>query len=144
MHTLQVAHMAPDVVRRMTFIHKLNLYVHGVLERQIRLYEWLLHHLQDLLDSIGILSTGHLPLLLFPPTVLQNITANAIQMVCKMYPDYALAIEHITEYYDIKLATFSPDSGGSMVVAFPVFVKDHASKPKTLYEIEMVKVPIPD
>ena len=33
MHTLQVAHMVPDVVGRMTFIHKLNLYVHGVLER---------------------------------------------------------------------------------------------------------------
>ena len=31
-----------------------------------------------------------------------------------------------------------------MVVAFPVFVKDHASEPKTLYEIEMVKVPIPN
>ena len=31
-----------------------------------------------------------------------------------------------------------------MVVAFPVFVKDHASKPNTLYEIEMVKVPIPN
>ena len=67
MHTLQVAHMVPDVVGRMTFIHKLNLYVHGVLERQIRLYEWLLCHLQDLLDSIGILSTGHLPPLFFSP-----------------------------------------------------------------------------
>ena len=31
-----------------------------------------------------------------------------------------------------------------MVVAFPVFVKDHASEPKTLYEIEMVKVLIPN
>ena len=132
MHTLQVAHMVPDVIRRMTFIHKLNLYVHGVLERQIRLYEWLLCHLQDLLDSIGILSTGHLPPLLFPPTVLQNITANAIEMVHKTHPDDALAIAHIAEYYDMKLATFGLDSDGSMVVAFPVFVKDHASKPKTV------------
>ena len=141
---LQVAHMAPDVISRMTFIHKLNLYVHSMLERQIRLYEWLLHHLQDLLDSIGILSTGHLPPELFPPTVLQNVTANAIEMVCKIHPYYTLAIGHLTEYYDIKLAMFSLDSDGSMVVAFPVFVKDHASEPKTLYEIEMVKVPIPD
>ena len=91
---LQVAHMAPDVISRMTFIHKLNLYVHSMLERQIRLYEWLLCHLQDLLDSIGILSTGHLPPLLLPPTVLQNITANAIEMVHKTHPDYDLAIEH--------------------------------------------------
>ena len=141
---LQVAHMVPDVIRRMTFIHKLNLYVHSMLEGQIRLYEWLLHHLQDLLDSIGILSTGHLPPLLFPPTVLQNITANTIEMVCKTHPDYALVIGNITKYYDMKLAMFALDSDGSMVVAFPVFVKDHASEPKILYEIEMVKVPIPD
>ena len=76
LYTLQIAHMAPDVTGRMTFIHKLNLYVHSVLERQIRLYEWLLQHLEELLDSIGILSTGHLPPLLFPPTVLKNITTN--------------------------------------------------------------------
>ena len=142
LHTLQVAHMAPDVIGRMTFIHKLNLYVHSMLERQIRLYEWLLCHLQDLLDSIGILSTRHLPPDLFPPTVLQNVTANAIEMVCKTHPDYALAIRHITEYY--ILAMFGLDSDGSMVVAFPIFVKDHASEPKTLYEIETVKVPIPN
>ena len=120
---LQVAHMVPDVIRRMTFIHKLNLYVHSMLERQIRLYEWLLCHLQDLLDSIGILSTGYLPPLLFPPTVLQNVIANAIEMVCKTHPDYALAIGHVTEYYDMKLAMFGLDSDGSMVVAFPVFVR---------------------
>ena len=120
---LQVPHMAPDVISRMMFIHKLNLYVHSMLERQIRLYEWLLHHLQDLLDSIGILSTGHLPPGLFPPTVLQNVTANAIEMVCKTHPGYALAIRHITEYYDMKLAMFALDSDGSMVVSFPSFCK---------------------
>ena len=65
-------------------------------------------------------------------------------MVHKTHPDYALAIGHITEYYDMKLAMFGLDSDGSIVVAFPVFVKGHASEPKTLYEIEMVKVPIPD
>ena len=136
--------MVPDVTGKMTFMHKLNLYVHSVLECQIRLYEWLLQHLKDLLDSIGILSTGHLPPLLFPPTVLNNITTNAINLVCKSHPDYVLAIDHITEYYDMKLATFGVDADGNMIIAFPVFVKDHTSEPKTLYEIETVKVPIPD
>ena len=42
LHTLQAAHLAPHVIGGMTFIHKMNLYVHSVLERQIRLYEWLL------------------------------------------------------------------------------------------------------
>ena len=65
-----------------------------------------------------------------------------LQMPLKWFT--RLAIRHITEYYDMKLATFGLDSDGSMVVAFPVFVKDHASEPKTLYEIEMVKEPIPN
>ena len=144
LYTLQIAHMAPDVTGRMTFIHKLNLYVHSVLECQIKLYEWLLQHLQDLLDSIGILSTGHLPSLLFPPTVLKNITTNAIKLVHKLHPDYVLAIDHVTAYYDMKLATFGVDTENNMIIAFPIFVKDHTSKPKTLYEIETVKVSIPD
>ena len=82
---------------------------------------------------------------LFPPTVLQNVIANAIEMVHKTHPDYALGIRQITEYYDIKLATFGLDSDGSMVVAFPVFCKKTMpANPRFLYEIEMVKVPIPD
>ena len=44
----------------------------------------------------------------------------------------------------MKLATFSVDTDGNMVVAFPVFVKDCTSEPKTLFEIKIVKVPIPD
>ena len=69
-----------------------------MLECQIRLYEWLLQHLKDLLESIGILSTGHLPPLLFTPKVLENITTNAINLVPRSHPDDVLAINHITEY----------------------------------------------
>ena len=136
LYMLQIAHMVPDVTGRMTFMQNLNLYVHSVLECQIRLYEWLLWHLKYLLDSIGIFRTGHLPPLLFPPTFLKNITTNAINLVHKSHADYVLAIDHITEYYDMKLATFGVDSGDNMVVAFPVFEKDHTSGTKTLYEIE--------
>ena len=96
--------MAPGLPRiegRLTFMHKMNLYVHSVLERQIRLYESMLRHLKDLLDCIGILSTGKLPLMLFPPTVLENITSNAIDMVCHTHPKYELAVGHVSEYYDM-------------------------------------------
>ena len=105
MYTVQMANMIPDVSGRMTFMHKLNLYVHSVLERQIRLYEWLLRYLKDLLNAMGILSTGHLPPFLFPTTILQNITTNALLMVKKSHPNFVLAIKHLTEYYDMKLAT---------------------------------------
>ena len=56
---------------------------------------------------------------------------------------YMLQIAHMVpdvtgriEYYDMKLATFGMDADSHMIIAFPVFVKDHTSKPKTLYEIE--------
>ena len=147
LRTLQHAHMVPDlpgIEGRLSFMHKMNLYVHSVLERQIRLYELMLCHLKDLLDCIGILSTGKLPPMLFPPTVLENITSNTIDMVCHTHPKYDLAVGHISEYYDMKLCTFGVGIEGNMVVAFPIFVKDHSDKPKTLYELETVKVPIPD
>ena len=123
--TLQMAHMLPDISGRVTFIHKMNLYVHSVLERQIRLYEWLLRNLKVLLNAIGILSTGHLPPFSFPPTVLGNITTNALVMVMKSHPNFVLAIKHLTEYYVMKLATFGVDPDGNMIIAFPVFVLDH-------------------
>ena len=126
--------MTPDVIGRMKFMHKFDLYVHSVLE-------WLLQHLEELFDSIGILSTGHLPPILFPPTALKNITTHAINSVHKLHPDYVLAIDHVTAYYDMKLVTFGVDHENNMIIAFPIFVKDHNSKPKTLYEIEDCKSP---
>ena len=137
LYTLQIAHMTPDVIGRMTFMQKLNLYVHSVHERQIRLYEWLLQHLEELLDSIGILSTGHLPPLLFPPTVLTNITTNAINLVHRLHPDYVLAIDHVTAYYDMKLTTFGVDHENNMSIAFPIFVKDHNSKPRHCMKLKL-------
>ena len=74
---------------------------------------------ERLLDSIGILSTSQLPPMLFPPSVLDNITSNAIDMVHCTHPEYELAVGHVTEYYDMKLGTFGVDTDGNMVVAFP-------------------------
>ena len=66
--------------------------------------------------------------MLFPPTVLENITSNTIDMVCCTHPEYELAVGHVTEYYDMTLGTFGVDIEGNMVVAFPIFVKDHSDK----------------
>ena len=68
---------------------------------------------------------------MFPPTILKDTANNAISLVQKSHPDYVLAIDHITEYYDMKLANFGVDSSGNMAIAFPIFVKDHTSETKT-------------
>ena len=47
----------------------------------------------------------------------------AIEMVHKTHPDYALAIRHITEYYNMKLATFGLDSEWQHGSSFPSFHK---------------------
>ena len=65
-------------------------------------------------------------------------------MVHRTHPEYELAVGHVTEYYDMTLGTFGINIEGNMVVAFLIFVKDHSDKPKTLNELETVKVPIPD
>ena len=61
------------------------------------------------------------------------------------YPDYELAANHISHYRDKELVTFSVDRvTHSLVVTFPVFIKDFKQPPLSLFEIETVPVPIPD
>ena len=48
-------------------------------------------------------------------------------------------------YCDMKLVTFAIDrEAHSLIVSFPVFVKDFRQPPLKLYEIDTVAVPIPD
>ena len=66
-------------------------------------------------------------------------------MVKKNYLDYGLAVNHIFHYRDMELDTFSVDRiTHSLIVAFPVFIKDFNQPPLSLFEIEIVPVLIPD
>ena len=66
-------------------------------------------------------------------------------MVKKNYPDYELAANHISHYRDMELVTFSVDGvTHSLIVTFPVFIKDFKQPLLSLFEIETVPVPIPD
>ena len=64
------------------------------------------------------------------------------KMVKKNYPDYA---NHISHYRDMELVTFSVDRvTHSLIMTFPVFIKDFKQPPLSLFEIETVQVPIID
>ena len=66
-------------------------------------------------------------------------------MVQKGHLYYALAAEHISHYRDIKLVTFAVDQNThSLIVTFPVFIKDYWRPPLSFFEIKSVAVPIPD
>ena len=83
---------------RLLFAHKLSIYLTSVQETQLRLYDELERVLRQFLSAVEILSRGHLPASLFPPSTLRRITSNALQMVQKKNPDYVLTIKHVTEY----------------------------------------------
>ena len=96
-------------------------------------------------DAIAILSQGRLPRSLFPDQRLKSILTKVDKMVKKNYPDYELAANHISHYRDMELVTFSVDKvTHSLIVTFPVFIKDFKQPPLSLFEIETVPVPIPD
>ena len=66
-------------------------------------------------------------------------------MVKKQYPDYELAVTHISHYCDMKMVTFAVDQQTpSLIVVFPAFIKDFKQPPLALFEIESVLVPIKD
>ena len=100
---------------------------------------------RELLDTIAILSQRRLPRSLFSDQRLKGILTELDKMVKKNYPDYELAANHISHYRDMELVTFSVDRvTHSLIVTFPVFIKDFKQPPLSLFEIETVPVPIPD
>lgn len=129
---------------RIRFMHLLQVYFQTVSEKHIRLYEELIRHLLDVLRAIRTLSRGHIPVELFPPALLGNITEKAVKMIRNAHPEYSAVLEHVTKYYDLQVVTFGLDSSDDLVVTFPVFVHDRTQKPLNLYEIETVMVPIHD
>ena len=100
---------------------------------------------RELLDATAILSQRRVPRSLFPDQKLKSILNEVDKMVKKNYPDYELAANHISHYRDMELVTFSLDRvTHSLIVTFPVFIKDFKQPPFSLFEIETVPVPIPD
>ena len=126
------------------YSHMFQLYIDNLREKYIRLIEALETELNLLLMSIAILSKGYLPPQLFPPITLVRISQKASAMIKAQNPDYVLVLPHITDYYDMRLVTFSLDDQGKLVICFPIFIKEYKKEPMTLYQIETVKVPITD
>ena len=124
---------------------ELQLFLAMAQEEHVTKYKEVFKAGKELLDAIAILSQRRLPRSLFPDQRIEGILAQVDKMVRMRYPDYELAANHISHYRDIELVTFSVDRiAHSLVVTFPVFIKDYKQPPLSLFEIETVPVPIPD
>ena len=100
---------------------------------------------RELLDTIAVLSQRRLSRSLFPDQRLKGMLTEVDKMVKKNYPDYELVAYHISHYRGVELVTFSVDRvTHSLIVTFPVFIKDFKQPPLSLFEIGTVPVPIPD
>ena len=124
---------------------ELQLFLAMAQEEHVTKYKEVFKAGKELLDAIAILSQRRLPRSLFPDQRIEGILAQVGKMVRLRYPDYELDANHISHYRDMELVTFSVDIiTHSLVVTFPVFIKDYKQPPLLLFEIETVPVPIPD
>ena len=124
---------------------ELQLFLAMAQEEHVTKYKEVFKAGKELLDAIAILSQRRLPRSLFPDQRIEGILAQVDKMVRLRYPDYELAANHISHYRDMELVTFSVDRiTHSLVVTFPVFIKDYKQPPLSFFEIETVPVPIPD
>ena len=124
---------------------ELQLFLAMAQEEHVTKYKEVFKAGKELLDAIAILSQRRLPRSLFPDQRIEGILAQVDKMVRLRYPDYELAANHISHYRDMELVTFSVDRiTHSLVVTFPVFIKDYKQPSLSLFEIETVPVPIPD
>ena len=124
---------------------ELQLFLELAKEEPVTKYKEVDKAGRELLDAIAILSQRRLLRSLFPDQRLKGILPKVDKMVKKNYPDYELAANHISHYRDMELVTFSVDRvTHSLIMTFPVFIKDFKQPPLSLFEIETVPVPIPN
>ena len=127
----------------MSFNFDLQLYLTLTEEEHVNQYSLLEIASKDLLRGIATLGQGRQPQELFPDQRLNALLKEVKTMVKKQYPDYILATDHTSHYRDRKLVTFAVDRVvHSIIVSFPVFIKDYHQPSLVMYEIE--SVPIPD
>ena len=124
---------------------EMQLFLELVKEEHVTKYKEVDKAGRELLDAIAILSQRRLPRSLFSDQRLKGILTDVDKMVKKNYPDYELAANHISHYRVMELLTFSVDRvTHSLIVTFPVFIRDSKQPPLSLFEIETVPVPISD
>ena len=121
------------------------MYLSNVREEQVITYGEAVKAARDFLDGIAIVTQGRLPRALISDNQLREILGKVDAMVKRNYPDYVLAAKHISHYRDMKMVTFAVDQQAhSLIVTFPAFIKNYKQPPLSLYEVEIVPVPIID
>ena len=94
--------------------------------------------------AIRILSKGYFPISLIAPSKLEQILEQVKLALAKTNKDYDLVLNRLYLYYNMKLVTFGIDNQKNLIIQFLVFVQPYTQTRLTLYQVEMVLVPILD
>ena len=124
-------------------VHSL-LYLRTIQEKYIKMYERFVNQLEEYAWAIRVLSKGYLPISLLLPSKLAKILHEVMQVFPKTNKNYSLVLKGMYKYYDMKSVTFGIDQDRNLTIQFPVFIQPYTQKPLTLYQIEMIPVPILD
>ena len=134
-----------QMLAAISFNFDLQLYLTLTEEEHVNQYSLLGTASKGLLRGFATLWQGRVPQELFPDQRLKAILKEVQKMVKKQYSDYILVLDHISHYRDMKLVTFDVDRvAHSLIVSFPVFIKDYQHPSLAMYEIESIPLPIPD
>ena len=83
------------------------------------MYKRFVNQLKEYSWAIRILSKGHLPISLLPPSKLAKILQEVKQLLLKTDKNYGLVIKGMYKYYDMKLVTFGTDQNRNLIIQFP-------------------------
>ena len=114
------------LIESMKFGVALQMYMKVSDEEHVKQLQVLEHSSKEVIRGITVLSQGRFPEDFFSDSQLKKILSEVQEMVQKGHPNYALAVEHISHYRDMKLVTFAVDQQThSLIVTFPVFIQDY-------------------
>ena len=73
------------------------------------MYERFINKLKTYSEAIHVLSKGHLPITLIPPSELEAILQHVKTALAKTNKNYDLVLNRLYLYYGMKLVTFGID-----------------------------------
>ena len=112
----------------------------GQLERNMLTYQRYLLELDSFLIALDNLSEGLLTHHAVSTSVMNRLITGMRDEIRDRHLDYDLVMTSVQEYYDMPLVSFTYTQG-IIVLHIPIYLKQTAQKPLTLYNIKTVPVP---
>ena len=137
-------HKLDDICSEFDYSINVVLFLTAVKEKYVRMYKKFINELKSYSKAIRILLKGYLPITLITPSKLRAILQQVQLAITKTNQDCEIVLNRLYLYYDMKLVMFGIDHQKNLIIQFPMFVQPYMQTKLTLYQVEIVPVPILD